>query len=64
MPPVIECYGDFTEYLAQESDGERIESLRMSGSTGRPVGDEVWIQSLVEVTGIHLRGEKREPKRD
>lgn len=63
VAPVIERYGDFAEYLAQESDDERIERLRMSETTGRPVGDKVWLQSLEEVTGKRLRAQKRGPKR-
>lgn len=63
VAPLLDCYGDFTEFLAQEAEDEHVRRLRMSETTGRPVGSEQWLHSLGNEIGRVVLPQKRGPKR-
>ena len=64
VAPVLDRYGDFATFLAQEDVTEAIKRLRQSETTGRPLGSEDWIDKLIALTGRGLNAKKRGPKRE
>ena len=63
VAPVLDRYGDFARFLDQEVDDETgWRRLRMSETSGRPLGSEAWLQGLESRTGRKLRPQKRGPK--
>jgi len=62
VAPVLERYGDFRTFLAQPVDDEAWRKLRMSESSGRPLGSEAWLTAIETRTGRTLRPQKRGPK--
>jgi putative transposase len=60
---VLERYGPFKPFLAQEGDdGDAWRRLRMSETSGRPLGSDAWIAALESRTARSLRPQKRGPK--
>ena len=63
VAPVLERYGDFSAFLAQPADDEAAwRRLRMSETSGRPLGSEAWLAAIETRTGRALRPQKRGPK--
>ena len=63
VAPVLERYGDFAALLAERSDDARAWlALRRSETSGRPIGDAIWIAMLEARTGRKLAPQKRGPK--
>jgi putative transposase len=63
VAPVLERYGDFAAFLAQQEDvTEAFRALRQSETTGRPLGADQWIEWLEKLTGQRLKPQKRGPK--
>jgi len=62
--PVLDRYGCFTDFLdtAPADEEARWRALRMSETSGRPLGGEAWLDALEEKTGRKLRPQKRGPK--
>ncbi len=63
VAPVIERYGDFAAFLAQEENATAFRMLRQSETTGRPLGSDKWIEKLEKLTARRLKPQKRGPKR-
>ena len=63
VAPVLDRYGDFATFLAQENVNEAFKRLRQSETTGGPLGSEDWIEKLTEMTGRELKAKKRGPKK-
>lgn len=63
VAPVLDRYGDFSSFLAQEDVSDAFKRLRQSEATGRPLGSEDWIDMLTALTGYELEAKKRGPKR-
>ncbi len=63
VDPILDRYGDFATFLAQEDVTEVFKRLRQSETTGRPLGSDDWIDKLTTMTGCELKAKKREPKR-
>jgi putative transposase len=62
--PVLNRYGDFAAFLGDSShDEDGFKGLRQSETTGRPLGDEAWLQTLESLTGKTVRAQKPGPKR-
>ena len=55
--------GDWTSFLATRPPDSEFILLRKHTSTGRPLGDERFIEKLEQLTGRVLRERKRGPKR-
>jgi putative transposase len=63
VAPAIERYGDFGQFLGSAEDYSGAwRALRRSETTGRPLGDAVWLAALEEKTGRTLAPKKRGPK--
>ena len=61
--PVLDRYGDFATFLAQEEVASEVfKRLRQSETTGRPLGSADWIDKLTAMTGRELKAKKRGPK--
>jgi REP-associated tyrosine transposase len=61
--PVLERYGDFAGFLAERPDDEAAwRQLRMSETSGRPLGSEAWIAAIETRTGRTLKPRKRGSK--
>lgn len=61
--PLAERYGDFARFLDQPGDYEHEwHALRMSETSGRPLGSEAWLEDLEAKTGCALKPQKRGPK--
>jgi len=61
---VLDRYGDFTAFLAQNVDSsDAFKRLRQSETTGRPLGEDGWMEKLSALTGRELKAKKRGPKR-
>jgi putative transposase len=63
VAPVLERYGRFTEFLGEDGDDEPAwRALRMSETSGRPLGSEAWLDALEAKSGRTLKPQKRGPK--
>ena len=63
VAPVLERYGDFGAFLAEAPEDETAwRKLRMSETSGRPLGSEAWLAEIEARTGRTLRPQKRGPK--
>jgi len=63
VAPVLERYGDFAKYLAQDDESlAGFRSLRQSETTGRPLGDDDWMDRISAMVGKDLKPKKRGPK--
>jgi len=62
VAPVLERYGDFGAFLAQEPEDDAFRRLRISETTGRPLGSDEWLDMLEQRTGKSLKSQKRGPK--
>ena len=63
VAPVLERYGRFTDFLGDPAGDETAwRALRMSETSGRPIGDAAWIESLESRSGRLLKPQKRGPK--
>lgn len=61
--PLHDRYGDFARFLGQAGDDEPAwRALRMSETSGRPLGDDSWLDALEARTGRVLKPRKRGPK--
>ena len=61
--PLLQRYGRFRAFLGEDTDDEMaFAKLRQSETTGRPLGDDQWIESLEKSTGRTLKPQKRGPK--
>jgi len=56
VAPVLDRYGDFATFLAQEDiSSEAFKRLCQSETAGRPLGSEGWIDRLSALTGRELK---------
>jgi putative transposase len=63
VAPVLERYGRFADFLGDAVDDEaEWRRLRMSETSGRPLGDAQWLDTLEAQTGRVLKPQKRGPK--
>lgn len=53
--PLISQIKDWSAFLRDEEKEEDLEKLRMNQSTGRPLGDEAFIEYLEKLTGRILK---------
>lgn len=64
VAPLLDRYGAFAAFLDTEpdDDGESWRRLRMSETSGRPLGGEAWLDQLEARSGRTLKPRKRGPK--
>ncbi len=63
VAPVLDRYGRFADFVDLASDEEQWRRLRMSETSGRPLGSDAWLEALEAQTGRVLTPQKRGPKR-
>ena len=60
---MLERYDRFADFLDDTRDEAAAwRGLRMSETSGRPLGSEDWIEALEARTGMTLKPRKRGPK--
>lgn len=59
VTPMLSRIADWDAYLSTPESQEQVEAIRMHSRTGRPVGDDAFIDNLERVTGRRLR--RRQP---
>ena len=60
VAPVLERYGRFADFLGDPlADTEAWRALRMSETTGRPLGSGTWLEALEEQTGGKAKPQTR-----
>ncbi len=52
--PLVEAVADWAEYLAVPEDEQVLRELRVATRTGRPAGDESFVQRLAGILGRNL----------
>jgi putative transposase len=63
VAPLLERYGSFANFLGEDESGDDAwRRLRMSETTGRPLGTPDWISDIEARTGRTLAPQKRGPK--
>lgn len=63
VAPILDRYGNFAAFLGGTTDDEaEFKRLRQSETTGRPWGDDAWVEKLEDMTGKTLKPQKRGPK--
>ncbi len=61
--PVRERYGDFAVFLGEcEDESAAFKALRHAETTGRPLGNDAWVERLEAQTNRTLKPQKRGPK--
>lgn len=63
VAPVIQRTGPFEVWLNRAIDLAALETLIRNQSTGRPAGDQSWIDNLAQTTGLDLAPRAPGPKR-
>ena len=67
VAPLLERLGEFGTFLGGEEDQQATRALRISETTGRPVGTPEWVSAIELETGDHSRresaGRSRRPRR-
>jgi putative transposase len=60
VAPVLERYGPFADFLGESHDDDDAwRRLRMSETSGRPLGSRAWLEQLEAKTGRSLAPKKR-----
>lgn len=63
VAPVLERFGSFADFLGDPADDDAAwRALRMSETSGRPLGSDAWLEALEARTGRTLKPRKRGPK--
>ncbi len=52
--PLLDRVGDFASFLAQGEDPAAFQALRTPETTGRPLGNEAFVQGLERILGRPL----------
>jgi putative transposase len=62
VAPLLAMIADWSAFLNRPVPEEELRDLRRHGRTGRPLGDETFLERLEEKVGRILRPQKRGPK--
>ncbi len=62
VKPLLERVPDWNAYLCTKPVEEELNSIRKHSSSGRPAGDEIFIQRLETLTDMELHKKKPWPK--
>jgi len=58
VAPMLERVSDWRNYLECELDEATKQAFRMHGKTGRPLGDEAFLDNIERIAGRALRPQK------
>ncbi len=61
--PLLELVGDWRSFINEDASGEEIERYRLHERTGRPHGDEDFIDRKAKLIGRDFRWQKPGSKR-
>lgn len=64
VEPMLNRVTNWREYLLDEADECRLDSIRQHARTGRPLGSEDFVNRLEQLTGLKLSKGKPGPKLD
>ena len=62
VAPLLERLGEFGTFLGGEEDQQATRALRISETTGRPVGTPEWVSAIELESGRSLAPRRRGPK--
>jgi putative transposase len=62
VAPLLAMIGDWNAFLNSAVADEELRVLRRHGRTGRPLGDEKFVEGLEKMLGRVLKPQKRGPK--
>ena len=63
VAPMLQRVSDWARYLSEDSNESELERIRSHGRSGRPAGDDCFIDQLQLLTGKELIRRKPGPKR-
>ena len=62
LPSILAEIRDWSAYLGRQDTSVRLETMRLHGRTGRPAGDDKFVERLESLIGRTLRKQKPGPK--
>jgi putative transposase len=62
--PLLEIVGDWRSFINEDVPGEEIERYRLHERTGRPLGDEDFLERIEKLICRDLRRQKPGPKKN
>ena len=63
VKPLLEIVDDWRDFISKETTKEIVKALHRHEHTGRPLGDETFIERLEAATGRHLKPKKPGPEK-
>lgn len=64
VAPMLERFPDWHDYLSSDQFNDKVASVKRHSRTGRPAGDEQFIEALEAMTNRQLKKRKTGPKKD
>ena len=61
--PLLEIVGDWSNFINEDEPGEEIDRHHLHERTGRPLGDEDFLERIEKLIGRDLRRQKPGPKK-
>ncbi len=58
VAPLLTRYPDWAAFLREDLSGDQLDTLRLHGRTGRPLGADHWLDGLEAAAGRPLRPQK------
>ena len=63
VKPLLEMVDDWRDFISQETTKEMVKAFHRHEHTGRPLGNEAFIEQLEASTGRKLKRKKPGPKK-
>ena len=63
VAPMLSRIDDWGAYLSDGSDNDIERQIQKHGHTGRPLGDQTFVNTLERITGRNLKQRRRGPKK-
>lgn len=63
VEPMLEIVNDWRSFIQEDIYGEEMEHFRLHERTGRPLGDDAFLERLEKLVGSVLRRKKPGPKK-
>jgi len=62
VKPMLNRISDWSGYLNEKSDPQRVQMIRKHNATGRPLGDDRFLDDVQRITGNEVRKRKPGPR--